>query len=172
MAAPEVEAETHSAPAASMEPAGELNFEAQPDIAPAIERMGNEMLDEEPTAELAEELVLTDAELTVTEEEIVAEPETEEKAPFWPVQEEVQVEAEAPAFEAAPVFESEPEATPEPELAAAQINGGAHNDVGGKTLEDSVKDMLRPMLRQWLDENMPRMIREGFDPETLRRLRD
>jgi cell pole-organizing protein PopZ len=32
--------------------------------------------------------------------------------------------------------------------------------------------MLRPMLRQWLDENMPRMIRDELDPETLRRLQD
>ncbi len=40
------------------------------------------------------------------------------------------------------------------------------------TLEDSVKDMLRPMLRQWLDENMPRMVtaalKDELDPNAFR----
>ena len=48
---------------------------------------------------------------------------------------------------------------------------GVYHDEGAKTLEDSIKDMLRPMLRQWLDENMPRLVRE-LDPETLRRSQD
>jgi cell pole-organizing protein PopZ len=30
--------------------------------------------------------------------------------------------------------------------------------VGGKTLEDSVKELLRPMLQEWLDKNMPRLV--------------
>ena len=30
--------------------------------------------------------------------------------------------------------------------------------MGAKSLEDSVKEMLRPMLREWLEENMPRVL--------------
>ena len=34
-----------------------------------------------------------------------------------------------------------------------------------KTLEDSVKDMLRPMLKQWLDENMSRVLTAALKEE-------
>lgn len=30
--------------------------------------------------------------------------------------------------------------------------------MGSKTLEDSVKELLRPMLQEWLDKNMPRLV--------------
>ena len=161
MASPDVEAETHPEPEASLELPNEPDFERQPDEAPMAP-----MLDETTD----EDLVLAGAELTVTEvtiEEAPAEPE--EKAPFWPLQ--ATAEESAPEAEAEPEPVSTPE--PEPEPVAAQVNGAeAHHDVAGKTMEDSIKDMLRPMLRQWLDENMPRLIREGFDPETLRRQQD
>ena len=79
--------------------------------------------------------------------------------------------SETPAWQAEepePAFEPEPE----PEPVAAYANGAsAHRDEAGKSLEDSVKDMLRPMLREWLDENMPRIVRE-MDPEALRRYED
>jgi uncharacterized protein len=170
MASPEVEAETHPEPEPVVEPDAELDFEAQPEIAPTIELMSEEELAaDELAGELAEEVVLTDAEMALTEE--VAEPESEEKLPFWPVPGAAEAQTDEPALEPEPVFASESETEMEP--VAAPINGAeAHQDVAGKTLEDSIKDMLRPMLRQWLDENMPRMIREGFDPETLRRRQD
>jgi cell pole-organizing protein PopZ len=61
-----------------------------------------------------------------------------------------------------------PEPQVEPERPAAR-NGGAHGasplDASHKSLEDSVKDMLRPMLRQWLDENMPRMVTSALKDE-------
>ncbi|MGN7501580.1 MAG: DUF2497 domain-containing protein [Alphaproteobacteria bacterium] len=44
---------------------------------------------------------------------------------------------------------------------------GAH----GHTLEDIVRDMLRPMLRQWVDENMP-TIAERLVKKELERLVD
>jgi cell pole-organizing protein PopZ len=28
----------------------------------------------------------------------------------------------------------------------------------GRTLEDLVREMLRPMLKTWLDDNLPRMV--------------
>ncbi|MFV0296195.1 MAG: DUF2497 domain-containing protein, partial [Hyphomicrobiaceae bacterium] len=31
-----------------------------------------------------------------------------------------------------------------------------------RTLEDTVVDLLRPMIRQWLDDNMPRMVEKAL----------
>ena len=38
-------------------------------------------------------------------------------------------------------------------------------DASPRTLEDSIKDMLRPMLRQWLDENMARVLTTALKDE-------
>jgi len=110
--------------------------------------------------------MLAEVEVTAEAESVEAEPEAE-NAPFWPV--EAQGEEEPAESEAV----SEPEPSYEPEPVAAQVNGsGAHHDVAGRTLEDSIKDMLRPMLRQWLDDNMPRMIRDELDSDQVRRHQD
>lgn len=53
------------------------------------------------------------------------------------------------------------EVAPEPEEAAAPVAGMG----GGKTLEDSVKEMLKPMLREWLDDNMHRIIEDAVKDE-------
>ena len=36
---------------------------------------------------------------------------------------------------------------------------------GVQTLEDTVARLLRPMLRQWLDDNMPRIVERAFSEE-------
>jgi len=57
----------------------------------------------------------------------------------------------------------------ERERQTARRNGGEHGasplDSSNKTLEDSVKDLLRPMLKQWLDENMPRVLTAALKDE-------
>jgi len=58
--------------------------------------------------------------------------------------------------------EQEP-AYPREQEMAVQPSPAAENPVssaamGGKTLEDSVKELLRPMLQEWLDKNMPRLV--------------
>ena len=94
-----------------------------------------------------------------------------------------------PAPEAEP--EPEPEFEPEPlpwrsedqswrgaapanefELNPTRVNGGSEHEahdfaspVSSKSLEDSVKEMLRPLLRQWLDENMPRVLTAALREE-------
>jgi cell pole-organizing protein PopZ len=35
----------------------------------------------------------------------------------------------------------------------------------GRTLEDTVAELLRPMLRQWLETNMPRIIEKALKTE-------
>ena len=60
---------------------------------------------------------------------------------------------------------------------AAAVAGGtngvaSHETSGSKSLEDSIKEMLRPMLQEWLNENMPRLIREELDSDALQRRQD
>ena len=94
-----------------------------------------------------------------------------------------------------PEFEPEPEPAPwhnegmswrgappanEFELNPSRVNGGRDHEphdyagpASSKSLEDSVKEMLRPMLKQWLDENMPRVLtaalREELENSDMRR---
>ena len=114
----------------------------------------------EPPAAVAEpeltpepEVVLTEfeAELVIEEAAVVEVVESEPRqAPAW--------EADAPSFAAAVEHEAERE--------APRTNG--HHDYASaapRTLEDSVKDLLRPMLRQWLDENMARVLTSALKDE-------
>lgn len=52
-----------------------------------------------------------------------------------------------------------------PEFPSASAGHTAHDAIaqaatssGGKSLEESVKELLRPMLQEWLDKNMPRLV--------------
>jgi cell pole-organizing protein PopZ len=38
----------------------------------------------------------------------------------------------------------------------------------GRTLEDVVRELLRPMLQQWLDENLPGIVQQAVDAEVER----
>jgi len=57
------------------------------------------------------------------------------------------------------------EQQPVESVAAANSRAEPSAAQGPRTLEDSVADLLRPMLRDWLDTNMPRIVekmaREG-----------
>jgi uncharacterized protein len=114
----------------------------------------------EPEPEPEVELILTEFE----EGLIVEEPaELEAAAPSEPD------ESSGWESETAP-WVGAPEPLVEPERYAPRTNGGsahgdASHDIGNKTLEDSVKDMLRPMLRQWLDENMARVLTSALKDE-------
>jgi hypothetical protein len=105
------------------------------------------------------ELMLTEFEAEmVVEEPVVVEATMSEAG-----------ESSAWESESAP-WAGAPEPLIEPERPAGRVNGGTHAaasplEASSKTLEDSVKDMLRPMLRQWLDENMPRMVTAALKDE-------
>jgi cell pole-organizing protein PopZ len=168
MDAQEPSPETHPEPEPLFEPQVEVetSFEAQPKLAPTLEMM--------PDAEALEVVAEVEVTTLVTEElvELEASDEDVEKAPFWPA------DMAASEAEATPEATAEPETTPEalaePETGpvfdvdpvlkaepiAKFINGAQRPEGESKTLEDSVKDMLRPMLRQWLDDNMPRMVKD------------
>jgi cell pole-organizing protein PopZ len=52
-----------------------------------------------------------------------------------------------------------------PGEALAALGGGAGQNAA---LEAAVLELLRPMLRQWLDQNMPRLVAEALKAEAAR----
>jgi hypothetical protein len=157
--------ETHPKFGAQSETEAYERFEAQPDTAPVIEPLDDFMDEPEDESMDEPELVLTEIEETVEFVEPEQEDAEPEAPPFWPAQASEEQSAEP-----------EPEASFEPELepVLTQTNGigGHHAEGPSRTLEDSIKDMLRPMLREWLDDNMPRIIRDELDTDSLRRHQD
>jgi len=72
---------------------------------------------------------------------------------------EVEIEATDDVVEAAASLDADAEAATADEPAAEEPTAEAPSgDV--RTLEDSVKDLLRPMLREWLDDNMERIVQD------------
>jgi cell pole-organizing protein PopZ len=51
---------------------------------------------------------------------------------------------------------------------APQASDPGPTMAGGKTLEDLVKEMLRPMLKEWLDRNLPPMVERFVEREIVR----
>ncbi|TAJ69484.1 MAG: DUF2497 domain-containing protein [Phenylobacterium sp.] len=85
--------------------------------------------------------------------------------------------AEAPA-PPPPMFEA-PEPAPAANLVSDHIAAAAAATFGqlsssilmpaeGRTLEDVVREMLRPMLQQWLDTNLPGIVQEAVQAEVER----
>jgi cell pole-organizing protein PopZ len=94
----------------------------------------------------------------------------------WPAETQAEeLVEEQPAAVAAPVPPSPRvvEAIPEkPSLAQAQFLGAlqpAAPAPGIRSLEDAVRDMLRPLLVQWLNDNMPRILESAIREEIATR---
>ena len=118
----------------------------------------------EPEPEPEPDLLLTEFEVEIVADAPPVAETTEsepQEAPAW--------EAEAPSFAAAVERDAEFDAPrtngggAHPAYAEAPMPSGM--DASARTLEDSVKDMLRPMLRQWLDENMARVLTAALKDE-------
>lgn len=96
---------------------------------------------------------------------IPAQPELPKAEPIIPAKmEKPRSEVSAPALAAKP---SLPEPSPLAAIAsslpvAAAPSSGAESI---RTLEDTVAELLRPMLRQWLDANMPRIVEKALKVE-------
>jgi uncharacterized protein len=75
--------------------------------------------------------------------------------------------APAPPPEPAPTLVS-----PEAAVAAASAFGALSAAIAmpreGRTLEDVVREMLQPLLKQWLDENLPNIVQEAVQAEVER----
>jgi cell pole-organizing protein PopZ len=136
--------------------------------------------------------------IVLAEPETEFEPSTpswQAESPSWSDTASAAEPEPEPELEPEPEFELQPEPAPwrnegmswrgappanEFELNPARVNGGRdhepHDYAGpesSKSLEDSVKEMLRPMLKQWLDENMQRVLtaalREELENSDMRR---
>jgi cell pole-organizing protein PopZ len=111
-----------------------------------------------PAQEAEPELVLTEFEVETTETlvmDIVAdeEPSAEpEEAPFKP-----EFEPYQPDYLSRPTNGSGPH---EDLTAASGLPAGSE-----KAIEESIKDILRPTLHQWLDENMARVVTAALKDE-------
>jgi uncharacterized protein len=138
--APELRAEPEPAP------------EPQPEPEPFIEPEPEPFFKPEPEPEA--ELVVAE---TVVVETAVEEPVVEE-TPVVSAPEESVAEPSEPL-----PWQSAPAPFREPERPAARKNG-SHGAMP-KSLEDSIKDMLRPMLQKWLDENMSRVLTAALKEE-------
>ena len=138
----------------------------QPSPEPAFEAEPEAFDDGEP------ELVLTESETAAVTatlyepefvEEFAASPEPGAEIPSW-----------HQSIGSTP--EPEPMKAPEPEPASDHIKGnGSHgmrtthySEFGinaNRSLENSVKEMLRPLLREWLDEHMSRVLEAALRDE-------
>lgn len=94
----------------------------------------------------------------------------------------VSEEPEAPAYVAPP----EPQYIPEPAPVApgeglvgavaasaaasafGQLSAAIQMPADGRTLEDVVRELLRPLLKQWLDTNLPQIVQATVDREVER----
>ncbi len=78
----------------------------------------------------------------------------------------------ASALAPEPIPETEPLVSDVPASIAAAAFGQLSATIGmgraDRTLEDVVRELLRPLLQQWLDENLPRIVQQAVDGEVER----
>ncbi|WP_429910851.1 DUF2497 domain-containing protein [Glycocaulis sp.] len=173
-AASEPVAEPEAAP--EPEPEAEPAFEAAPEPEPEPEEVAvdddvlelTDRVEEEgegtsPMA-IADDLMILDR-----EEEAAPAPEPEPE----PEPEPVMAEAPEPAAAPAPA-EDDDSLLAEPAASAAagafaalteNLRVSSHN---GQTLEGIVRELMRPMLKQWLDENLPAIVEAKVQEEIER----
>jgi cell pole-organizing protein PopZ len=169
------EQEQEQEPAAEEKPAPEPEPEAEAepdDVLDLSESVTSAALAAELDAELAAAppaAALPDLDVAVPEIEFSDEPEAPEPTPLPP-----QPEPPRPleAVLRAAASERAPEALEDSAITEALISNAAGASVGqafnmlshtvltrnARTLEDLVKDMLKPMLKMWLDDNLPPLV--------------
>jgi cell pole-organizing protein PopZ len=167
-AAPEPEAEAavpEAEPELAPEPEPEPVFEAEPEVAaePLAEPDEDDVLEltdrVEDEPEPASEPMSVDDDLMILDRED-EEPEpapapTPSPAPQPVAEEEDNLVDDVPASAASGMF------------AALSENLRVSSDQG-QTLEGIVRELLRPMLKQWLDENLPTIVEEKVQAEIER----
>ena len=161
-AAPEPEAEPEPEPVAEVEPDPEPEPEPEPEA--ALEDEALELTDRvEDEAEPVEEPISVAEDIMIVDREDEVEPEPEPEPDFAaepePVAEETEEEDAlvdaAPASAAAGMF-------------AALSENLRVSSEQGQTLEGIVREMMRPMLKQWLDDNLPSIVEEKVQAEVER----
>jgi len=138
--APEPAAEPEPVAAAAPEPEPEPIAAAAPEPEP------------EPVAE-EEALELTDKVETHGDLDVFSAPAEEAAAPPPPARVETLV-SERAATAAASSF--------------GALSAAITMPKGDRTLEDVVRELLRPLLQQWLDENLPNIVQQAVEAEVER----
>ncbi|MEN0652501.1 MULTISPECIES: PopZ family protein [Hyphobacterium] len=168
---PAEEAAAEEAPAAEAEPEPEVEA-AHDDVLELTDRVEEPAGGTEPLA-VEDDLMIIDRE----EDEVAPEPAPEPEP-------EPVAEAPMPEPEPEPVAAAR-ERAPEPQMdedalldqTAASAAAGAFSALNenlkvasgdGTTLETIVRELMRPMLKQWLDTNLPRIVEEKVEAEIAR----
>ena len=124
-----------------------------------------------PMAQAPEPVLAPEGEPELTLTEFEAETAAQEPSILDVVVSEPEPEPERGWEPEVPSWAAREQPQPEPEYPAQRANGGNHQtyassgEAGPRSLEDSVKDMLRPMLQRWLDENMTRVLTAALKDE-------
>lgn len=148
------------------EPGGEgAAAEAEPEEASAEPVAEIPILEEEPAPEDDGVLELTERVETVGDLDVYAasnepEPEPEPLAAFEP-------EPELDPVPPGEALVGDPAAA----LAASafgKLSGSILMPAEGRTLEDVVRELLRPLLKQWLDDNLPGIVESTVQAEVER----
>jgi cell pole-organizing protein PopZ len=131
--------------------------------------------------------------LHVAEEPLPILPEEEEEAPFAAAEDdELELTDKVESHGDLDIYSAAVAAEPPPPLAAAspepadlgglvsapaaaaaaaafgRLSGNMAMPAPGRTLEDVVRELLRPLLQQWLDENLPGIVQRAVDAEVSR----
>ncbi|WP_374570013.1 DUF2497 domain-containing protein [Phenylobacterium sp.] len=143
------EAMEEAEPEAEAAPALELPPEPEPELAPAPEPVLEAPAEEEDVLELTEKVeTVGDLDVYSPTAAPAAEPEASTLTPEEGLVGPVAASAAASAFG---------------QLSASILMGNAD-----LTLEQLVREMLRPMLKDWLDANLPRIVQATVDAEVER----
>jgi hypothetical protein len=148
-AAPELAAEPEPEPAFEAEPELEAEPVAEPDEDDVLELTDRVEEEPQPVSEPvspADDLMILDREEAVPEPAPIPEPAVEE---------EDNLVDDVPASAASGMF------------AALSENLRVSSDQG-QTLDGIVRELLRPMLKQWLDDNLPTIVEEKVQAEIER----
>ncbi|MGP1276216.1 MAG: DUF2497 domain-containing protein [Caulobacterales bacterium] len=159
--APEPEPVFEAAPEPEPEPepaSDEINIED--DVLELTDRVEEETEGTSPMA-IADDLMIVDR-----EDETTAEPEPE------PEPEPVMAQTPQPAAPAPAQDEDSLLAEPAASAAAGAFAALTENlrvsSENGQTLEGIVRELMRPMLKQWLDENLPSIVEAKVQEEIER----
>ncbi|HUB10955.1 MAG TPA: DUF2497 domain-containing protein [Acetobacteraceae bacterium] len=145
--------------------------EPSPTPAPAAAEQSAPVPQNTDPEEKSDDVLVLDPSMLVTEEEELA-PEAEEPPPEPPAEPPPEPPAEPaeqqPAIVATEVMPPGALLAPEAEEAASHSVGTLMRTLvteralqvhrGGPTIEDMVREELRPLLKQWLDANLPDLV--------------
>lgn len=152
--APAAAAEGEPAPAAT-EPVAEVPHAPEPELEPEPADDVLELTERvEPAAQTVGDLEVTPRPAPVPAAEPPPPAPAPAPAPVGARQEEERLVSDPSAYAAASAF--------------SQLSAAIAMPPAGRTLEDVVRELLRPLLKAWLDENLPRIVESKVAEEVER----